>query len=129
MWQGRVKVMRLTETLARSSGRRPWMTLGLWLVAIVAAIGVSSQLLDGVLTTNADFTNDPEAKRAADLVEERFGNAGVTEIFLIKSDTETVADPGFEQKVRDFQASASDISGNELKSVVTYYDTKDPSMV
>src|SRR5918996_2689035 len=129
MWQGRVKVMRLTETLARSSGRRPWTTLGLWLVAIVAAIGVSSQLLDGVLTTNADFTNDPEAKRAADLVEERFGNAGVTEIFLINSDAETVADPGFEQKVRDFQASASDISGNELKSVVTYYDTKDPSMV
>ena len=120
--------MRLTETLARSSGRRPWTTLGLWLVAIVAAIGVSSQLLDGVLTTNADFTNDPEAKRAADLVEERFGNAGVTEIFLINSDAETVADPGFEQKVRDFQASASDISGNELKSVVTYYDTKDPSM-
>jgi putative drug exporter of the RND superfamily len=120
--------MRLTETLARSSSRRPWITLGLWLVAIVAAVGVSSQLLDGVLTTNADFTNDPEAKRAAELVEERFGKAGVTEIFLINSDTETVADPSLEQKVRDFQAAAGDISGGELKSVVTYYDTKDPSM-
>jgi putative drug exporter of the RND superfamily len=120
--------MRLTETLARTSSRRPWMTIGLWLVAIVAAIGVSSQLLDGVLTTNADFTNDPEAKRAADLVEERFGNAGVTEIFLINSETETVSDPGFEAKVRDFQAAATDISGHQLKSVVTYYDTKDPSM-
>ena len=121
--------MQLTESLARASSRRPWVTLGLWLVAIVAAIGVSSQLLDGVLTTDADFTNDPEAKRAAELVEQRFGTGGVTEIFLINSDSETVTDPGFEQKVRDLQATAGEIGGDDLKSVVTYYDTNDPTMV
>ncbi|MGH2788710.1 MAG: MMPL family transporter [Actinomycetota bacterium] len=121
--------MRLTETLARASSRRPWVTIGLWLVAIVAAGALSSQLLDGVLTTDADFTNDPEAKRAAEVAEDRFGAEGVTEIFLVTSESATASEPAFETKVRQLQASATEIGGAEIQDVVTYYDTKDPSMV
>jgi RND superfamily putative drug exporter len=121
--------MRLTETLARASSRRPWVTVGLWVVAIVAAGALSSQLLDGVLTTDADFTNDPEAKRAAEVAEDRFGAEGVTEIFLVTSESATASDPAFETKVRQLQASATEIGGAEIQDVVTYYDTKDPSMV
>jgi RND superfamily putative drug exporter len=114
-----------TESLARASARRPWTTLGLWVVAIAVAGWLSSQFLAEALTTDADFTNAPEAKRAADLVEERFGEEGVTEVFILGSNDLTVQDPEFEGSVRALQASAAE----EGAEAVTFYDTEDPSMV
>jgi RND superfamily putative drug exporter len=122
--------MRLTtESLARASSRRPWTTLGLWALLIAAAFVVSSQLLSGVLTTDANFTNDPEAKRAAELVEARFGEQGLSEVFLVSSSSATVQDKSFKTEVRALQAKATEIGGAQLQGVLTYYDTKDPSMV
>ncbi|MGH2789900.1 MAG: MMPL family transporter [Actinomycetota bacterium] len=118
--------MRLsTERLARGSARRPWMTLGLWLVAIAVSAWLSSQYLDDALTTDASFTNDPEAKRATELAEARFGEEGVTEVFILASEKTAVDDPAFEEAVRSLQASAAD----EGAEAVTFYDTQDPSMV
>jgi putative drug exporter of the RND superfamily len=118
-----------TESLARASSRRPWLTLGIWILVIVGAGITSSRLLAGALTTEVAFTNQPEAKRAADLVEERFGDPGVTELFIINSPSLTVDDGRFQAEVRALQAEAQDLAGEDLKSVVTFYDTKDPSMV
>jgi putative drug exporter of the RND superfamily len=118
-----------TESLARASSRRPWLTLGIWILVIVAAGLTSSKLLAGALTTDVAFTNQPEAKRAADLVEERFGDPGVTELFIINSSSFTVDDGPFQAEVRALQAEAQDLAGEDLKSAVTFYDTKDPSMV
>ena len=42
-----------TEALARSSGRRPWRTVIIWVVALVAAGVLSSQLLGDTLTTES----------------------------------------------------------------------------
>jgi RND superfamily putative drug exporter len=118
--------MRLsTERLARGSARRPWVTLGLWLVAIAVSAWLSSQYLDDALTTDASFTNDPEAKRATELAEARFGEEGVTEVFILSSENAKVTDPAFEEAVRSLQAGAAD----EGAEAVTFYDTEDPSMV
>ncbi|HZA19507.1 MAG TPA: MMPL family transporter, partial [Actinomycetota bacterium] len=114
-----------TEGLARASARRPWATISLWVVAIAVAGWLSSQFLSEALTTDADFTNNPEAKQAQELIEERFGEEGVTEVFILGSDEATVEDPEFEESVRALQASATD-RGAEA---VTFYDTEDPSMV
>ena len=114
-----------TEGLARASARRPWATISLWVVAIAVAGWLSSQFLSEALTTDADFTNNPEAKQAQELIEERFGEEGVTEVFILGSDEATVEDPEFEESVRGLQASATD-RGAEA---VTFYDTEDPSMV
>jgi len=114
-----------TQGLARASARRPWLTLGIWVLAIAAAGWVSSQYLADALTTSADFTNSPEAVQAEELVEERFGEEGVTEILILTSEDATVADPAFEQAVRAVQAEAID----EGAEAVTFYDTEDPSMV
>ena len=54
------------ETLARASSRHPWRTVGVWAVILVAGFAASGVLLDSALTTDIDFTNNPEAKRAAD---------------------------------------------------------------
>jgi RND superfamily putative drug exporter len=118
-----------TESLARASSRRPWLTLGIWVLVIIAAGITSSRLLAGALTTDVAFTNQPEAKRAADLVEARFGNPGVTELFIMDSPTLTVDDGRFQAEVRALQAEAQDLAGEDLISVVTFYDTKDPSLV
>jgi putative drug exporter of the RND superfamily len=114
-----------TDALAGGSARRPWVTLGLWLVAIAVAGWLSSQFLAEALTTDANFTNNPEAKQAADLVEQRFGEEGVTEVFILGSEDSTVQDPEFERSVRTLQARATGAGAQ----AVTYYDTQDPSMV
>jgi RND superfamily putative drug exporter len=113
------------QRLARASGRRPWVTVGLWLATIAVAGVLSSQFLGDALTTEIDFTNDPEAKRAAGLIEQRFGEAGETEVFILSSTELEVTDPSFEAAVRSLQGSASD-KGTEVS---TFYDTEDRSMV
>jgi putative drug exporter of the RND superfamily len=118
-----------TESLARASSRRPWATLAIWILVIIAAGITSSMLLAGALTTDVAFTNEPEAKRAADLVEDRFGDPGVTELFIISSPSLTVDDGRFQKEVRALQGEAQHLAGQDLQSAVTFYDTKDPTMV
>ena len=114
-----------TERLARASAGRPWATIGLWLALMAAAGWLSSQYLADALTTDVDFTNRPEAKQAQELIDERFGEEGLTEVFILSSDEATVTDPEFEEAVRSLQAAAVD-GGTEA---VTFYDTDDPTMV
>jgi RND superfamily putative drug exporter len=59
------------------------------------------------------------------LIDERFGEEGLTEVFILSSDEATVTDPEFEEAVRSLQAAAVD-GGTEA---VTFYDTDDPTMV
>ncbi|HEV3472460.1 MAG TPA: MMPL family transporter, partial [Actinomycetota bacterium] len=117
--------MPATQRLARASARRPWLVVGLWIGAIAIAGFATSQFLADSLTTEIQVTNDPEAQRAADVIGQRFGAPGVTEVFILSSEDATVTDPSFEQAVRSLQASASD----EGAEAVTFYDTEDPAMV
>lgn len=73
--------MRISpQTLARASSRRPWVVVGIWVAAIVGSLGVSSALLGDALTNEGGFVNNPEAKRAAQLVEGRLrGESQTTE--------------------------------------------------
>ena len=59
------------RSLARSSSRRPWRTIAIWLLAVVASgVGIS-RLMGDALTTDIQLTNRPEAKQAQELLEER----------------------------------------------------------
>src|SRR5690606_10615698 len=85
----------LTGSLAHRSARHPWITLVAWVVVLGIGIMLASGLND-VLTTDADFTNNPEAVRGQDLVEERLReNEPLNELLLVSSDTLTVDDPEF----------------------------------
>lgn len=61
--------MGLSRYLARASSRRPWRTIGIWLVAVVTSGVITSNLLGDALTTDVDLLNQPEAKRAQTLLE------------------------------------------------------------
>jgi RND superfamily putative drug exporter len=70
------------------------------LVILVVAIGLSSAWLGDALTTEFGFTNDPDSQRADKLLEERLrGPKKANDIVVVKSDTLTVDDPAFKQRV------------------------------
>jgi len=115
-----------TQGLARASARRPWVTVGLWLLVIAMAGWLSSAFLSDALTTDANFTNDPEAKRAAELIDDRFGEEGLSEVLILSSEDATVEDPAFEEAVRGLQAAAVQ---EGAEGAITFYDTQDPAMV
>ena len=84
------------ESLARASATRPWRTLGIWLVVLAAGIAGSATLLGPALTTEFDFTNSPEAKRAEQVLQEELtGPDQVTETFIVIGEGHLDPGPGF----------------------------------
>ena len=61
-----------TERLARASASRPKLTLVAWLGAFLAAGVAIAMLLGSSLTTDDDFTNRPESKRAQQIIDAAF---------------------------------------------------------
>lgn len=69
------------------------------MVALVTAGVVSSLFLGDALTTDTDFTNDPESKRAAALVADRLGSADDATEFVVVTGEVPVTDPGYQAYV------------------------------
>src|SRR5919198_5399998 len=113
------------EALARASSRRPWRTLGVWLVVIVAMGMLSSAGLSGVLNQDIAFTNKPESVRAQDILDARFtapGNkADSTEFFVIQSKTLTVDDPRYQAVVTDLRTRIAALDHDTLVGQPTTY--------
>jgi uncharacterized membrane protein YdfJ with MMPL/SSD domain len=62
----------MTERLARWTSRRPWLTIGAWIVGVVLAMGIVATLLGDALTTEGQVTTETDSKRAERLLGERF---------------------------------------------------------
>ncbi len=89
-----------TETLARASAKRPWLTIGIWVVLFLVSGFLIANLLDDALTTEADATTTPESKEARLLIEDRLrGPQRVNEIVIVQSESATVDDPEFQSLV------------------------------
>jgi putative drug exporter of the RND superfamily len=119
--------MRLSpEKLARASSRRPWRTIGVWLVLIAAMGFISSRLLGDVLTQEFEFTNEPESVRAQEVIDREFSDGqetASTEFFIVESESLSVEDPRFEAAVRGLQQRIAEIDGDILSGQpFTYYD-------
>jgi putative drug exporter of the RND superfamily len=112
------------ESLARSSSRHPWTVIVMW-VLVVAALGFASQkFLADSLTSDVDFTNNPESKQAMQLIEDNItGEQKDTEFLVIRHDVLAVSDPTFEQYVRGVQQGVMDLGETTVAGdVVTVYD-------
>lgn len=66
-----------TESMARTSAKRPWTVVGIWVVVfLVAGFFVFGQeALKDVETTKFVFTGNPEPKVGQDLLEDRLRGA------------------------------------------------------
>ena len=117
-----------TEAIAGASARRPGRTLAIWLVILVVAGGLSATMLGEVLTTDAQFTNTPEAVAAQDMIEDELrGPEGRTEIFILQPESGTADDPEVQEAVAGFQKAAMELG--PVQGAVSFYDTDDPSLV
>ena len=95
------------ETLARASSRHAWRTVGIWAVILILGFGASGVLLSKALTTDFDFTNNPEAIRAQTLLQQKQLEQDVTpETFVMTGSQGATTDPAFTAKVN---AALSDI--------------------
>jgi RND superfamily putative drug exporter len=117
-----------TGALARRSARRPWLTIGAWLGAFVAAGFLIASFLGDALTTEADVTTTPESKAAELLVEERMPGSAEDpdEALVVRSTEHTVDDPAFRAYVEDLLGQAARLGAVPTAS---YYADGDESLV
>jgi hypothetical protein len=91
-----------TEALATISARRPWTVIGIWAALLFASVGITAALLAGALTTDIEFTSNPESKKGATLLEDKLrGPEKDNEIVIVQSADMTVDDPAFQATVED----------------------------
>jgi RND superfamily putative drug exporter len=102
------------ETLARASSRHPWRTIGIWAVILIAGFVMSGVLLSDALTTDFDFTNNPEAKRAQQILQqEQLQRDLLPETVVLTGPDGAVQDQAFVQTLNaaldDFRALGPDV--------------------
>ena len=120
----------MTGFLARISARRPWITIGVWLALVVVAAGITQNLLDSATTTEFRLSGSAESERAAKLLEDRFrGPEPITEIVIVQSESLTVDDPVFRQKVESVSEGILSLGGRVVTFVQNYYQGSDESLV
>jgi putative drug exporter of the RND superfamily len=89
------------QSIARGSSHHPWRTLLIWFLILIGGIASAATLLGPALTTEFDFTNSPEAKRAQEILEERkLTEEVMTETFVVAGPSDGAAeDPAFAARV------------------------------
>ena len=110
-----------TQSLASSSARHPWRTIGAWIVVAVLAIAAITVGLDS-LTTEGAPTNNPESERALDAKFQAFPpnpDEAITDIVVVRSETYTVDDPQFEAFVGGLVAGSETRALSQARTYLT----------
>ena len=122
--------MSFTQRLAMMSAKRPWITVAVWVVLLIAG-GALTMNLNDVLTSEFGMSIKPESHKADDLLEERLrGEKQGQELVLVISEDggPTVNDAEFkaaaEGIITDLRALTDDVS-----NVVSYYEVQAPDLV
>ena len=119
-----------TERLARASSKHPWITLGAWVLTVVVAVMLSGALLGQALTTGSGFINEPDSKRAEELIQRHLSvPTNAAEVVIVRSESATADDPAFEAYVSGLQQRVTDLGPEVVDGTASYLDTPDPSVV
>jgi putative drug exporter of the RND superfamily len=118
--------MSFTQTLARGSGRRPWRTVIIWVLALVAAVALTSQLLGDALTSSITFTDEPESITASNLIEEVRGEPTDTEFVVVTSEGIDISDPAYAAYVTEIESTLLGLGPDVVTSVGTYLSETGP---
>jgi RND superfamily putative drug exporter len=113
-----------TAGLAQASARRPWWTIGAWVVALLVA-GVIMGTLGLKTTTEFTFTNNPESQAGATILEDAglVDNNPTDETIVIRAESGTVDDPAFQARVEEVTAAMRGMDGVVIpETVVNYYE-------
>jgi RND superfamily putative drug exporter len=119
-----------TESLARASSRRPWITIGIWIALLVVAMVLNTTLLGSATTTEFRFTNGVDSQRALDLLEDRLrGPRPMTEMVIIQSASMTVDDPVFQAKAEGVFTTILGLGPEVIAGGQNYYQGADEGLV
>ncbi len=92
-----------TSRLAQASARHPRRVIAAWGVAVLVGAAAIAMLLGTALTSNDDFTGQPESKRAGALIDEAFpprpGGFDADEAVILRSASRDVRDPAFQDRI------------------------------
>jgi uncharacterized membrane protein YdfJ with MMPL/SSD domain len=118
-----------TERVARACARRPWTTVGVWVVALVLGLATTVALLD--LTSSAEVTSNPESERGYEAIGRHFPpdpqDEYVNELVLVRSERLTVDDAAFRSKVEDVLGKL--LASGSVHNVESYYESRNPELV
>ena len=100
----------MTASLARISARRPWVTIGVWVVLVAIALVLIRTLLGSATTTEFRLAGRYESERASALLEDRLrGPKPLAELVIVQSPSLTVDDDAFRAKVEQVHAAIEEI--------------------
>ena len=119
----------VTGRLAAWSVSRPWLVIGLWGALVLLALGITLGF-PARLTSDANFTNEPETIRAQRLIASgmpRTGPSGNQELLVVQHDGLTVDDAAFADEVSALQEALAEIDGVSADS--SWWTTGDESWV
>ena len=107
--------------LARFAARRPLVTIGLWVLALVVSLGLIDRLLDTATTTDFRLSGRYESEKASALLEDRLrGPRQLTELVVVQSPSLTVDDSAFRTKVESIAADVAAL-GPETVTLLDHF--------
>jgi RND superfamily putative drug exporter len=122
----------MTERLARISARRPLVTIGIWVLLVLVAGGISQNLLPTALTTELRFIStftQVEAQRADDLLAESELASPLNEAVLVQHESLTVDDQAFRARVEQLSAEIIGLGPEVVAAGGNYYLLGDERLV
>jgi putative drug exporter of the RND superfamily len=110
----------MTERLARGSSRRPWLVVGLWLIAVLTAFVLVAMFL--AFEGEAEITRETESKEAERILDEGFPQVGtngqsITEVVVVRAEEGEVEAAATRARVA---ALAEELRAAGASRVVTY---------
>jgi putative drug exporter of the RND superfamily len=118
------------ESLARAAARRPWVTVGIWIAVLAAALVIVFTLLGGALTTDMQVTNNPESQQAQTILDQNLGqDTTLEEMIIIRSKTLTVDDAEYRQQVEAMFAGVMALGKDVVIGGMNYYLTGAEALV
>jgi RND superfamily putative drug exporter len=119
-----------TSGLARAAARHPKRTLGLWVLALVAAVAAIVTLLPGALTAQYSFLGDPDSQVGRDLLAERMDMPiKANEAVIVRSATTTTDDPAFKAYVTRLQADIAALGPGVVDGVASAWQGGDETLI
>jgi RND superfamily putative drug exporter len=124
-----MKINLSTEALARASAKKPWLAVGIWIAVLIGAYALMN-IFSGSLTNNNDMTNNPEYKKASDILDGRLGKSTkIDETIIVHSDTLTVDDAAFKTQVESLLTDMTALGPDVVLGGTDYYQTKQEALV
>ncbi len=110
----------MTESLARASSRRPWLVVGLWLIAILVSFVLVAMFLG--FEGEAEITRTTESKQAERILDEGFpqdaaNGQAITEVVVVRAEDGEVEAAATRARVAEL---ADELRAAGAERVVTY---------